>query len=441
MNRLDAQVGGGRNFRTRAAARARSGNKPRGQLALSVLSIIFASVVGLSLLFASRSGFLCSTIARPTGANIATAGTIVLLSGIVAIIAIVAVRNRPRLLSTVLLGEAVTLGTAIGFIARDSATATLTEDCGFFSSDVSTSTSHVKYGYGLLALAIVVLLAQAFRGFGRSRPRHVAGAIAGVVSAALVAALVPGHGSARTERSALARLPKEVLVCRAFPAPEALGGPQCEHDVDVGRAPISRPDGLECSTYLSDVKRKMIGIQVFYEGILIKHANLRSSDSVTSPYAYFDSTDIDWITSGAGLPIGRYRCRFLVNGRTVRDRVVTVGRVPFAEAPRHYRYRLALRSHGHPRRPVSTRLGEEFTVVISSPDLPVNRAVRLRLCVNRSRGEACETYYLTGASPTGVFWEVDRGEGAGNVYRLSVRVRGDEVARHDLPLVPTGRTT
>jgi hypothetical protein len=142
-----------------------------------------------------------------------------------------------------------------------------------------------------------------------------------------------------------------VLVCRAFPAPEALGGPQCDDDVDIGRAPISRPEGLECSTYLSDVKHKTIGIQVFYEGDLIKHANLRSSDRVTSPYAYFDSSDIDWLATGPRLPIGRYRCRFLVNARTVRDRAFTVGRVPFATAPLHYRYRLALKTRIRPRRP------------------------------------------------------------------------------------------
>jgi hypothetical protein len=109
-------------------------------------------------------------------------------------------------------------------------------------------------------------------------------------------------------------------------APEALGGPQCGQDVDIGRAPIRRPGGLECSTYLSDLKRKMIGIQVFYEGHLIKHANLRSSDSATSPYAYFDSSDIAGIAAAPRLPIGGYRCRFLVNGRIVRDRTFTVGR-------------------------------------------------------------------------------------------------------------------
>ena len=61
--------------------------------------------------------------------------------------------------------------------------------------------------------------------------------------------------------------------------------------------------------------------------------------------------------------------------------------------------------------------------------------MRVQLCVNRTRGNACETYYLVGTTPTGVYWEVDRGEGASNLYRLSVRVGGREVARRDLRLI------
>jgi hypothetical protein len=442
MNRLDEQSDGAVwPPGTRPAAMASDNERPTGQLALSMLSMVFAGAVGTSLLVTASSGLFCSMIARPSGANIATGGKIVLLGGIAGILASIVVKNRARLLSAVLLGEAATLGVAIGFVARDSATATKTEDCGFlFDHNVSTSTHHLEYAYALLGLAIIVLLAQALRGLSRSS-RRVGGALAGVMSAALLAALLPGHGSSKYPRRTSSGPPKGVLVCRAFPAPEALGGPQCDHYIDIGRAPIVRPEGLECSSYLSDVKRKTIGIQVFYEGELIKHANLRSSDSTTSPYAYFDSSDIDGLATGPRLPIGRYRCRFQVNGRTVRDRTFTVGRVPFATAPLHHRYRLALKTRGRPRRAGPTRLGEAFTVVISSRDLPMNRAVRLQLCVNRTQGEACETYYLTGAKPTDVYWEVDRGEGAGNLYRLSVRVRRREVAHRDLRLVRVGRSS
>jgi hypothetical protein len=438
MNRLDTQ-----NPRPvwpswGPAAAPSDNERPRGQLMASLLSIVFTGVIGLALLLTATSGLFCSTIARPSGANIATAGKILVLGAVAGIFATIIVRNRARLLSAVLLGEAATLGVAIGLVARDSATVTKTEECGFFEHTVSTSTHHLEYAYEMLALAIALLVAQALRGLSRS-PRRIGGALAGVVSAGLLAALLPGHGSSKSQRSAASRPSTGVLVCRAFPGPEALGGPQCEHDVDIGRAPISRPEGLECSTYLRDVKRKMVGIQVFYEHELIKHATLRSSDSTTSPYAYFDSSDIDWLTTGPRLPIGRYACRFLVNGRTVRDRTFTVGRVPFATAPLHYRYRLALKTRGRPRRPGPTRLGEEFKVVISSRDLLANRAVRLQLCVNRTRGEACDTYYLTGTKPTGVYWEVGRGEGTGSLYRLSVRLRGREVARRDLRLLRADR--
>jgi hypothetical protein len=440
MNRLDTQNTEPFWPSNRAAAAPSDDKRPPGQLALSILSIVFAGAVGLALLLTASSGLFCSTIARPSGANVATSGKILLLGGIAAILASVVVRNHARLLSAVFLGEAATLGLAIGFVARDSATVTMTEDCGFFDDNVSTSTHHLEYAYVLLSLAIIVLIAQALRGLSRS-PRRVGVALAGVLSAVLLAWLLPGHGSSKSHRSAASRPPKGVLVCRALPAPQVFGGPQCDHDVDIGRAPITRPEGLECSTYLSDVKRKMIGIQVFYENDLVKHANLRSSDSTTSPYAYFDSSDVDWVATGPRLPIGHYRCRFQVNGRTVRDRTFTVGRVPFATAPLHYRYRLALTKHGHPRRPGPTRRGQQCALVISSRDLPANRAVRVQLCVNRARGEACNTYHLTGAKPTAISWEVDRGEGAGNLYRLSVRVRGREVAHRDLRLLRAGRSS
>jgi hypothetical protein len=192
----------------------------------------------------------------------------------------------------------------------------------------------VQYAYVLLGAAITVLLTQAFRGLDEHQfRRRLAGAFAAVVAVSvLVATFDPRSGSGAKGAHAT-RLPKGILVCRAFDAPEVFGGPQCNTDaaVDVGRAPIVPPGGLMCSTDLHDVQGKMIGIRAFYDRALIKHANLRASDVDTGPYAYVDVNDIEPGTGssvGGRLPAGRYRCRFLVDNRLVRERTVRVGRRP-----------------------------------------------------------------------------------------------------------------
>jgi hypothetical protein len=176
----------------RIAAAGGDEGRPPGQLALSVFTMLVAGVVGISLLFEADSGFMCSLITRPRGANVSTGGWIVLLASIAGIVAAIVVRNHAQLLAALLLGEAATLSIAIGFVARDSATTTLTQDCGFFESNVSTLTHHVEYAYVVLGLAIAVLISQAPRRAGRSR-RHLGGAIAGLASVALLVALLPIH--------------------------------------------------------------------------------------------------------------------------------------------------------------------------------------------------------------------------------------------------------
>lgn len=148
-------------------------SRPPGQLALSVVSIIVASVVGVALLFASTSDFMCSTVARSSGEDVANAGTIALLGGIASLIAAIAVRNHARLLSAVLLGEVVMLSVVIGLVARDSATVNLTQDCGIIESDVSTTTHHVGPSYTVLGLVILVLVSQALRGWRIALPEQV----------------------------------------------------------------------------------------------------------------------------------------------------------------------------------------------------------------------------------------------------------------------------
>jgi hypothetical protein len=225
-------------------------------------------------------------------------------------------------------------------------------------------------------------------------------------------------------------------VCRnpVLTGPEALGGGwQCDKNVDVGTAPIPRPQSLMCSTDLSGVMGKTIGIRAFYFTTLIRHANVRSSDSETNAYVEFDGSYID--DSGGRLPPGQYRCRFSVNGKVVRVRSIVIGRVRLARMPLRYHYGLELATAGKPRRAGPTRVGEQFTVVISSKDLSPKTAVKVDLCVNQVHGEACSAFYVLRGRLTSVDWQVDRGEGVGSLYRLSVRVQGREVAHRDLRLI------
>ena len=296
--------------------------RPPGQLALSVLTSIFASAVGLSLVIDSGSGFLCSTIAQPSGQNITHGGAIVLLGGIVGLLATIAARNSARFLSGALLGEAAMLSLGIGLVARDSATARTKEDCGFLSSSVSTSTHHVQYAYVLLGVAVVVLLTQAVRGSGR--PQHAGRLIAGVISLAAVVAALPGEAGSSNRGPAATRPPNGVLVCKASLTPMPLGDPHCHPRADVGRAPIRPPRSLMCVTVLHGVRSKLIDIRAFYGGKLFRHANLRSSDGETSPYVYFDRSDVPRTGKGTRLAAGHYRCTFLVNGTVVRSRTITV---------------------------------------------------------------------------------------------------------------------
>jgi hypothetical protein len=162
MNRLDAHSPG--------AAWPVGGP---GRLALSVLTMVFAGACGVKLLIAGSGTLFCSTVREYSGANIATGGKIALVGGIVGVLAALSARNRARLFGSVLLLEALALGAAVAFVARDSATAKLTEDCMF--SGVSTSTHHVQYAYAMFGLAIVVLLTLGIRPLLRVAPRSSSG--------------------------------------------------------------------------------------------------------------------------------------------------------------------------------------------------------------------------------------------------------------------------
>jgi hypothetical protein len=180
---------------------ADDGHRPRWKLGLSVLGMVLASLVGISLLVAANGDFLCSRVRLISGANVETAGGIALLCGVFGIGASVAARNRAKLLSSVLVVEAATLSAAIGFVARDSGTVRLTQNCGLFESDISTATRHVDVAYVFLGLTIVVLLAQARRGLHERHPGEAPVTAAAVIGMALLVAALPGFASTKHLRS------------------------------------------------------------------------------------------------------------------------------------------------------------------------------------------------------------------------------------------------
>jgi hypothetical protein len=98
-----------------------------------------------------------------------------------------------------------------------------------------------------------------------------------------------------------------------------------------------------------------------------------------------------------------------------------------AANPAAYRYRIdAIGYDGRPIRKVS--LGDEFLVVVSAPELPRDREVPFRLCVNHGARLACSDDRLDGGSETLSGWTVDPGEEVDGRLRLSVHVKGREVA-------------
>jgi hypothetical protein len=266
-----------------------------------------------------------------------------------------------------------------------------------------------------------------------------------VVIASITVAIAAGavgcgsRGEPRARRPS--GLPSGVLVCRnpVLTGPEVLGGGwQCQDNTDIGTAPIRAPESLMCSTHLSGVNGEMIGIRVFYFATLIRHANVQSDGSDANPYAEFDGSYVDYLDKR--LPLGNYRCRFLVSGKVVRSRSFAIGsaRLRVVTAPARYRYAVRLETlKGQPRGDIPTHVGDEFAVVVSSLDLPRDTAARVDVCVNGTDGGSCYYgEYVIHGRPIRVDWPVDRGDGVGALYRLTVESRGRTLAHRDLRLVP-----
>ena len=132
--------------------------QPRAPVALSVLSMLFASAVaiGTGLYYQGVDIFCMSEQFR--GANIENGGVVALLSGLVGSVLILCVRKRRRLLAAVLLLGAATLSVTIAFVALDSASYVARRDCGMFSSQITTFNDHVEYLYVLWGMPLGFLL-------------------------------------------------------------------------------------------------------------------------------------------------------------------------------------------------------------------------------------------------------------------------------------------
>jgi hypothetical protein len=124
------------------------------------------------------------------------------------------------------------------------------------------------------------------------------------------------------------RLPS-IVICRGasvtpvFATGSYVGGFGCNNPADVGRAPIARPRSLVCLADLSGVNGKTVGTQVFYGRRLIEHDTYYPTDATTSASIAISPAVVT--PSASRLPFGRFTCRFLINGKVIHARTVTVG--------------------------------------------------------------------------------------------------------------------
>ena len=131
--------------------------RPRPPVGRSVLSLLFASSVALVTYFHFSGGLFC-TSEQVRGANIDHAFGVALVGGLAASVLILFVRKRRRLLATVLLLGAATLGVAIAFVALDSATYVAERSCGILETTDTTFNDRVYYLYGLWGAPLGFLL-------------------------------------------------------------------------------------------------------------------------------------------------------------------------------------------------------------------------------------------------------------------------------------------
>ena len=419
-------------------------DKRRPPALWSACTLVFTAIVAGVVYMNLKSGLLFCTSERFHGANVEHGLGIAFYGSIAAAVAIPFVRRRRRALAVVLVVGAAVLGVAMVYVALDRASYVGTNSCGFMETTDTHVNDRLYYLFVLWGFPFALLCWFAVRAFrpGRLEPPRRRRRIllrAGVATAALgaIASAIALSDSRPPANAMAASHSQHVFVCKnPIRTAEALGGPWvCPSDADVGRARITPPDSLMCSTDLSGVKNKDITIQVLYGTTMIEHGTLHSADATTSPYAEFDSSYVDGVGRGSRLPVGRYRCRFLVAGKLAASRTMIVGRATMAQAPERFHYALEVRRPKTGVRVTRTRLGDEFMIRISSPDLPRKRMAMVDLCVNHVRGAVCSSFFVIGGAATSVDWDVSRGEGKGHLYRLTIRAQGRELARLDLQLV------
>jgi hypothetical protein len=317
-----------------------TGSELRGHPALwSACSLVFATIVAADVYMNLSGGLLFCTSERTHGANIEHALGLAFYGGIAGALVIPFVRRLPRLLAAVLLLSAGTVGAAMVFVALDSASYVGTNSCGFMETTDTSVNDRLYYlfvlwgvPFGVLGSSTVRLLVPRRRESAHpGRLFAVRASVAAIVVAAL-AFTVSLSDSRPASKAAAASVNRRVFVCKnPIRAPEALGGPWvCASDADIGRAPIRRPDSLMCTTQLSGVAKKPIGVEVLYGTTVIERGTLHSSDATANPYAEFDRSYVHGARNGDRLPAGVYRCRFLVGGKLEASRTITVGAVRHA---------------------------------------------------------------------------------------------------------------
>lgn len=99
-----------------------------------------------------------------------------------------------------------------------------------------------------------------------------------------------------------------------------------------------------------------------------------------------------------------------------------------AANPLDHRYAIATTFSSNGQPVSSVALGDKLFVVVSVDDLARDEEVPFQLCVGEGTRRVCTDERLDGGSSFPIFWTVDPGEGANGRFKLSVRVRGREVA-------------